>query len=458
MQPNYEENKDDGQANYDQVFNQDIVIIEESTKKFQQIQPEYLRMIANRGINQAMREIIEMVIRRVIPIASITTRLLVLKDFALEPNPEKLQQASISTARSLAGMLAQITCKDILRYQFIKSLKELIMASEDQEISSLNQENRKLLINIITKENSEIGCNKIIAAVQKEALKVICGDKTIMQAVNMRKQYQIDGTDFRDLSNITAFSELPAQLKPQETGLTDIEFQVYKDFENIPNSDLEDHIEQEAVRLLEDENQPTGDPNARVAPVDSAHQSLFEKFGVICNSFVAGGPQSTEFNNNFKKEVNEFKVMMSQITNCQELLTEKLLTMNNLVALDYKLIVFLVENKILTLSQWQNKFVTYIKATIETVDDIEIINFVELFIIRAIIDRGCVKFAQITNLMECVEMFSNTPNSPNASRWKAITNLLEISNLSSDVYDELSEIYFEEWASCTDTPNLQENF
>jgi hypothetical protein len=56
-----------------------------------------------------MNEIIDMVIRRVIPIASITTRVLVLKDFVLEPDPEKLKQASISTAKSLAGMLAQIT-------------------------------------------------------------------------------------------------------------------------------------------------------------------------------------------------------------------------------------------------------------------------------------------------------------------------------------------------------------
>ena len=114
--------------------------------------------MVNQGINVAMREIIEAVVRRVIPIASITTRSLVLKDFALDQDPEKLRLASQSTAKSLAGMLAQITCKDILKYQFMKSLKDLINQSQNDIVRGLSEEEKKDLIEIITKENSEIGC------------------------------------------------------------------------------------------------------------------------------------------------------------------------------------------------------------------------------------------------------------------------------------------------------------
>lgn len=67
-----------------------------------------------------MKEIREAVIKRVIPITLITTRQLILKDFALEPDPNKLKQASISASKSLAGMLAQITCKEPLKHQLTK--------------------------------------------------------------------------------------------------------------------------------------------------------------------------------------------------------------------------------------------------------------------------------------------------------------------------------------------------
>jgi len=86
----------------------------------------YLEKLVCGGIHQAMKEIIDAVIRRVIPIAAITTRSLVLKDFALEPDPKKMRDASHSTVKSLAGMLAQITCKDILKYQFMREISKNI--------------------------------------------------------------------------------------------------------------------------------------------------------------------------------------------------------------------------------------------------------------------------------------------------------------------------------------------
>eukprot|EP00345_Euplotes_harpa_P005681 CAMPEP_0168317672 /NCGR_PEP_ID=MMETSP0213-20121227/33_1 /TAXON_ID=151035 /ORGANISM="Euplotes harpa, Strain FSP1.4" /LENGTH=451 /DNA_ID=CAMNT_0008318613 /DNA_START=1 /DNA_END=1356 /DNA_ORIENTATION=+ len=85
------------------------VIVKEAMAAFPDINEEYLKMLVNQAIIQAIKEIREPVIRRVIPITLITTRVMILKDFALESDAEKLKQASLYTSKSLSGMLASIT-------------------------------------------------------------------------------------------------------------------------------------------------------------------------------------------------------------------------------------------------------------------------------------------------------------------------------------------------------------
>ena len=55
------------------------------------------------------------VVERSVTIAGISTRELVAKDFAMEPNEEKLRKAGHLMAQKLAGSLALVTCKDPLK-------------------------------------------------------------------------------------------------------------------------------------------------------------------------------------------------------------------------------------------------------------------------------------------------------------------------------------------------------
>lgn len=440
---------------------QDIVIIAETSKKFPELNPDFLKALANQGINQAMREIIEAVIRRVIPIASITTRLLVLKDFALEPDPEKLKQASVSTARSLAGMLAQITCKDILKYQFAKSLKDLVLQTNDPNLNKLTDENKKELIETIIKENSDIGCNKIIAEVQKEALNNISKDDSILEAIQKRERFRIDGTDFRDLSNSANFSKLPNLLKPSDDGLTDIEFQVYKDFENIPNTELEQHIQDETARLLDDDEAPVRAQEETKSVYNQSTQEqqiVIEKFISLCASYSANETKIIEFNTNFKKELAEIKALMSQVENSQELLTETFLNQRKHIALNSSLVVNLIENKIIALKSWQKRFAFHLNQSVESMNDPEIIDFVELFIVRGVLDKGSIKDTAIPDLVACIENFSRVKNNPNTLRWKSILNLFNTSTLSSALYEELAMVYFNQWVNETDLSSLKPKF
>src|SRR5271170_2918862 len=60
-------------------------------------------------------QIILPVVERSVTIAGISTRELVMKDFATEPNEEKMRKAGHLMAQKLAGSLALVTCKEPLK-------------------------------------------------------------------------------------------------------------------------------------------------------------------------------------------------------------------------------------------------------------------------------------------------------------------------------------------------------
>jgi hypothetical protein len=450
----FEEAKDeeiDPSDQYSNSFDQDKVIIEESCVKYPNLSPEFLKVLANQGINQAMREIIDAVIRRVIPIASITTRLLILKDFALEPDPEKLREASQSTVKSLAGMLAQITCKDILKYQFAKSLKDLVLHTTNSVLSSFDEEDKKELIETIIRENSEIGCKKIISAVQKDALKTISKEDSIVEAISKRERYQKDGTDFRDLSNMANFNKLPGLLKPSENGLTEAEFQVYKDFDGIQDM-VETVLDEDPVPMVNEEIKAS-------MPQGSQEQQItIQKFISLCYSYTTNEQRIVEFNTTFKKEIAELQAMISQLGGAQELITENFLNQKKDVALNSSLLASLIENGIISVESWQKLFSFFLKQSIESINDQDIIDFIELFVVKTVFDKGCVSEQQIPDLLACIESFSETKQSSVANRWRSIGNLFKVSALTTDIYEDISSVYYDQWVNAMDLNLLRPKF
>jgi hypothetical protein len=76
----------------------------------------------------------------------------------------------------------------------------------------------------------------------EKALKKVREDLHITQAIERRKRSQELGIRlFRDESIVAQFQELPAQLQPNQTGLTQAQFQVYQDFQRLgqPQRDAE---------------------------------------------------------------------------------------------------------------------------------------------------------------------------------------------------------------------------
>ncbi|KAF2863848.1 Not1-domain-containing protein [Piedraia hortae CBS 480.64] len=87
-----------------------------------------MRQIFVSAAQQAIYEIIAPVVERSVTIASISTAELIQKDFATEPDAEKLRASAHTMVRALSGSLALVTCREPLRMSITNNLR--IMANQ----------------------------------------------------------------------------------------------------------------------------------------------------------------------------------------------------------------------------------------------------------------------------------------------------------------------------------------
>ncbi len=187
------------------------------------------------AVDQSIYEILPPVVDRSVTIALITTRELVLKDFAFDSNHNKILNAANLIVQNLAGSLALVTCREPLKMQLTTNLKKAI---EKQLPQALQQQlemaaggfNENVLQDLAaqaSKDNLDLGCKMIKKAVIQRALTKVREDAQITRAIEIRKR-AVNQAEFRkayiDESLITQFSDLPQQLKPNEDGLSDAQF------------------------------------------------------------------------------------------------------------------------------------------------------------------------------------------------------------------------------------------
>nr|POF13281.1 general negative regulator of transcription subunit 1 [Quercus suber] len=86
---------------------------------------DQMRSIFVTAAQQAIYEIIAPVVERSVTIAAISTSELIQKDFATEPDIEKVQNSSHQVVRALSGSLALVTCKEPLRMSIMNNIRIL---------------------------------------------------------------------------------------------------------------------------------------------------------------------------------------------------------------------------------------------------------------------------------------------------------------------------------------------
>ena len=115
-----EEADDNDNFNTLQFIYSNVIISEEKRNylksRFTITDPQITELVT-KAVDQSIIEILKPVVDRSVTIALITTKELVLKDFAYDGNCQRIIEASEQIVQNLAGSLALVTCREPLRIQ-----------------------------------------------------------------------------------------------------------------------------------------------------------------------------------------------------------------------------------------------------------------------------------------------------------------------------------------------------
>ncbi|KZT03564.1 Not1-domain-containing protein [Laetiporus sulphureus 93-53] len=183
------------------------------------------------AIDRAVREIILPVVERSVTIAGISTRELVAKDFATEPNEDKLRKAGHLMAQRLAGSLALVTCKEPLKSNLGGHIRTFL-----NEFGFNEQIASDHIVFLLVQDNLDLACQAIEKAAMDRA--IVDVDEGFAAAYEARRRHreQRPGQPFWDPTApqsglATTFPE-PLRIRP--TGIQPMQAAVYEDFGSDP--------------------------------------------------------------------------------------------------------------------------------------------------------------------------------------------------------------------------------
>lgn len=182
-----------------------------------------LRKIFLSAAQQAIQEIIAPVVERSVTIAAISTSQLVAKDFAMEPDENRLREAAHTVVKALSGALALVTCKEPLRMSIMNNIR---LMARDLPEQALPEGHVLMFVN----DNLDTVCNMVEQAAEMQSLPEI--DMQIEEGVRLRRLFRTTRPNepFKDpsISNWAFF--IPEPYKQTAGGLNREQLAIYEEF------------------------------------------------------------------------------------------------------------------------------------------------------------------------------------------------------------------------------------
>lgn len=178
------------------------------------------------ALERAVREIIAPVVERSVTIAGISTRELVGKDFAMEPDEARLRAAAHNMAQTMAGSLAMVTCKEPLRMSIAAHARTLFAASGVSE-----QQLPEQVLHLLVQDNLDLACSVVEKTAMDKALVKV--DEGLTTAYALRREHVTHPRTaiFWDGTSLSHYSTtLPDVLRVGPPGLQPGQLRVYDDF------------------------------------------------------------------------------------------------------------------------------------------------------------------------------------------------------------------------------------
>ena len=192
-----------------------------------------LKQCVKPAVERAIQELLGPVVERSIKIALSTCEQIVKKDFACDPEEQRLRMASHHMMRFMTAGMALITCKEPLIISIANNFKtaclNMIRTPTNQQKEGID-----LAAQTVANDNVELGCVFIQKTAVEKALPEI--DKRLMQELEVRKQAKVDGKRYFDGAVLRFHSErMPEPIALKAGGITSQQITVYDEFaRNIP--------------------------------------------------------------------------------------------------------------------------------------------------------------------------------------------------------------------------------
>ncbi|KAK0709555.1 CCR4-Not complex component, Not1-domain-containing protein [Lasiosphaeria miniovina] len=192
------------------------------------VSPVKLREIILGSLTAALEDIIQPVVDRSVTIAAISTQQMIHKDFATEPDENRVRNAAINMVKSTAGNLALVTSKEPLRANFTNHLRNFS--------SDLPQGLPEGIIMLCVNSNLDLASDVIEKSAQERAVPEI--EEMIENEMEARRRHRLQRPNdpFIDptLSRWAMTIPHPFKLNPNINGLNAEQMAIYDDFARQP--------------------------------------------------------------------------------------------------------------------------------------------------------------------------------------------------------------------------------
>ncbi|KAJ5188500.1 CCR4-Not complex N.t1.c1 subunit domain of unknown function DUF3819 [Penicillium cf. griseofulvum] len=187
------------------------------------VDPVILKQIVHTAVERAIAEIITPVVERSVTIASISTVQLVSKDFAMEPDEERVRHAAGIMVRQLAGSLALVTCKEPLKVSMTNYIRMIQQDYSEQPMP-------EGLILMCVNDNLDAACGIVEKAAEEKSLPEI--EKVIEPQLEARRRHQASRSNdpFIDPSMNRWGLFIPEPYRQAPGGLNKEQLAIYEEF------------------------------------------------------------------------------------------------------------------------------------------------------------------------------------------------------------------------------------
>ncbi|EKV05850.1 Ccr4-Not transcription complex subunit (NOT1), putative [Penicillium digitatum] len=187
------------------------------------VDPSILKQIVHTAVERAIAEIITPVVERSVTIASISTVQLVSKDFAMEPDEERVRHAAGIMVRQLAGSLALVTCKEPLKVSMTNYIRMIQQDYSEQPMP-------EGLILMCVNDNLDAACGIVEKAAEEKSLPEI--EKVIEPQLEARRRHQASRSNdpFIDPSMNRWGLFIPEPYRQAPGGLNKEQLAIYEEF------------------------------------------------------------------------------------------------------------------------------------------------------------------------------------------------------------------------------------